>query len=258
MHKENPKEPCMSTSQTFLRLGVLILFAVQILQCQTTSSTPPTGAKKPADAVLKKPDAPAISQSTATPAPGTGSQGDGSKPDAAKATTVQLENARLDAMDSDYASMSLTSCVPGKPDPHHTVCNGKAYQVKVSEPALRAKLKQFHVGDHLRVELNELDQKDELKDLLGAASASKEGICVANRLMVLGACALLLLGFATLVTRGAPLKFIVGMDNRYSNSKFQLALWFWVAMSTYLAVVAFRVWYAGWDFLGGVNIPQHL
>ena len=29
-------------------------------------------------------------------------------------------------------------------------------------------------------------------------------------------------------------------------------------MSTYLAAVVFRVWYAGWDFFGGVNIPQNL
>ena len=249
----------MNISQTLLRLGVFILLALPVLQCQTAGSTPATGVKKPVNVAPKKPVAPAVNQAPNTPAPAiAGSQSDGSKPNAAKATTAQLENARLDAMDSDYASMSLTTCVPDKPDPHQTVCNGKAYQVKVSDLALRAKLKQFHVGDHLRVELNEIDQKDELKDLLGAASASTEGISMACRSMVLAACALLLLGFATLVTRGAPLKFIVGMDNRYSNSKFQLALWFWVAMSTYLAVVVFRVWYAGWDFLGGVNIPQHL
>ncbi len=41
-------------------------------------------------------------------------------------------------------------------------------------------------------------------------------------------------------------------------SKFQVALWSWVAMSTYLATIVFRVWHAGWDFFGAVNIPQNL
>ena len=53
-------------------------------------------------------------------------------------------------------------------------------------------------------------------------------------------------------------KLIVGQDNRYSNSKFQVALWFWILLSSYLAIVVFRCIYAGWDFFGRVNIPQNL
>jgi len=70
--------------------------------------------------------------------------------------------------------------------------------------------------------------------------------------------AFVVLGLAAIVTKGAPLKFIVGQDNRYSNSKFQVALWFWIVISSYVAVVISRVWFAGWDFLGSVNIPQNL
>jgi hypothetical protein len=55
-----------------------------------------------------------------------------------------------------------------------------------------------------------------------------------------------------------PLRLIIGEDGRYSNSKFQIALWFAVLITTYLATVLLRRWYAGPSFFGGVNIPQNL
>jgi len=79
-----------------------------------------------------------------------------------------------------------------------------------------------------------------------------------TRFLVLAACSLVLLGLASAVTKGTPLKFILGQDNRYSNSKLQVALWFWVLISTYMATVALRIHFAGWGFIGGVNIPQNL
>src|ERR1700685_1019615 len=63
---------------------------------------------------------------------------------------------------------------------------------------------------------------------------------------------------AVLITRGHPLLLILGEDNRYSNSKTQLALWFLVLIATYIATVWLRAVEAGWDFLGGVQIPENL
>lgn len=51
--------------------------------------------------------------------------------------------------------------------------------------------------------------------------------------------------------------FIVGEDNRYSNSKFQIALWFFVAITTYVAVVWQRWCIAGGEYLL-VDIPHNL
>jgi hypothetical protein len=150
--------------------------------------------------------------------------------------------------------MSLTDCVPGQPDPNKVVCNGKVFHVKVADLALRAKVKQFHPGDHVRVDISGM----ELRDIRGAWFVPANGLCLTYRLLVFAACAFLLVGLAAAVTKGDPRKFIVGMDNRYSNSKFQVALWFWILISTYLTVVVLRVTYAGWDFFGGVNIPQNL
>jgi hypothetical protein len=257
----------MRTSHTLLRLGVFILVALPAVQCQTGASTPPTGAnktpaaatkpltpaeKKAAEAAAKKAADEAANKKTAEEATKKAA-------DAAKTTAaVTLENARLDAMDSDYANISLHDCVPGKPDPTKIVCDGndsKAYHVKVNDKDLRAHLKQFHVGDHLRVDLN---GNNELQDLHGPWSVPSDGISPTYRFLVLAGCALVILGLATAATWGSPLKFIVGMDHRYSNSKTQVAMWFWVVMSTYLATVVLRVWYAGWDFFGAVSIPQNL
>jgi hypothetical protein len=165
---------------------------------------------------------------------------------------TRLENARIDAVDVNNAEMSVRDCIPVKDNPENILCNGPMFQVKVNDLALRARLKEFHVGDHIRLNIND---KNELEDIRGLWSIDISSGC---RILVLIVSALVLFGFAAVVTKGAPLKFIVGEDNRYSNSKFQVALWFWVLLSSYLAVVALRGIYAGWDFFGRVSIPQNL
>src|SRR5260370_27114036 len=52
--------------------------------------------------------------------------------------------------------------------------------------------------------------------------------------------------------------FFIGQDNRYSNSKCQISLWFGVLITSYIAAVFFRAWYGGGAFIGNVNIPAHL
>jgi hypothetical protein len=168
--------------------------------------------------------------------------------------TARLENARVDAIDSDYANLALTDCIPSAKDPTKVICDGKVFHVKVPDLALRAKLKPFHPGDHVRVDIT----NDELKDIRGPWSVPQDGICIPYRLLTLAACAAVLLGLAAVATKGKPQKFIVGMDNRYSNSKFQLALWFCVLITTYLSVALLRLYYAGWDFWGSISIPPHL
>ena len=69
---------------------------------------------------------------------------------------------------------------------------------------------------------------------------------------------LALLGVAFLFTKGRPASLYLGADNRYSNSKFQTALWFWMVISAYCAIVSHRIWASGGNYIGGVNIPQNL
>ena len=166
------------------------------------------------------------------------------------AALTALENARIDSISSSYDAMSVRDCV-GQSDPQKIVCNGTFFQLKVSDLALRARLKDFHVGDHVKVNFD----KNELQDIRGFWSVD---VSAGYRILIMIVSALVLLGFATAITKGKPLKLIVGEDNRYSNSKLQVALWFWVLMSSYLAIVVFRLAEAGWEFFGRVSIPQNL
>jgi hypothetical protein len=59
--------------------------------------------------------------------------------------------------------------------------------------------------------------------------------------------------------RRDPRQLIISEDNRYSNSRFQMALWFFVLIVTYVAALCLRVWQLhDWTFIGGVNIPKNL
>jgi hypothetical protein len=103
--------------------------------------------------------------------------------------------------------------------------------------------------------INDTNKAAVLTDLLGAYSRP---LSVQMRFLVLLFSTFGLFGIAALVTGGRPLAFVIGMDNRYSNSKVQVACWFWIVISTYISAWLFRVWSAGWDYAGMITIPQNL
>ena len=70
--------------------------------------------------------------------------------------------------------------------------------------------------------------------------------------------AVVLLFIAVFFTGGHPTHLYLGQDNRYSTSKFQTVVWFWVLISAYLAIIAHRILAAGWSYVGGVDIPTNL
>jgi hypothetical protein len=63
---------------------------------------------------------------------------------------------------------------------------------------------------------------------------------------------------ALVLTRGRPQSFMIGVDNRYSNSQVQLTLWFGALATVYAAAVALRVVYLGWDYVGGVGATTNV
>ncbi len=78
-----------------------------------------------------------------------------------------------------------------------------------------------------------------------------------TRLLVLGICAGALLVIAAVLLSGQLKLLIVGEDNRYSNSKFQMALWFSVLIVSYTAALWLR-WWKGDHEIGGVGIQPYL
>jgi hypothetical protein len=65
------------------------------------------------------------------------------------------------------------------------------------------------------------------------------------------------LAAAAVAARWDPRRFLIGMDNRYSNSQVQLAFWFAALATAYAAAVALR-WHWEGAFIGGVSIPNNL
>ncbi|MGA9868680.1 MAG: hypothetical protein WBQ75_19820 [Acetobacteraceae bacterium] len=78
------------------------------------------------------------------------------------------------------------------------------------------------------------------------------------RFLALGIALLCLLGAAAIATQGRPQRFMIGVDNRYSNSQSQLVLWFGAVAIVYAATVALRIVVLGWDYIGGVDMPTNL
>lgn len=79
-----------------------------------------------------------------------------------------------------------------------------------------------------------------------------------KRLRALAVAFIVILGCAAFATGWRPQKFLIGADNRYSNSHCQIVLWFTAVATVYLATVALRVCVLGSDFIGGVGISDNL
>jgi len=161
--------------------------------------------------------------------------------------TSRLTNARIDAIDSNFASITITDCPPQKGG--HSVCNGSVTTLSVGED-LRPELKALQKLDHVTIDT----------DGKTVSSVGVRQISVPPYLpsLVLGITAAFFFLMTTLLTWGHPLRLIIGQDGRYSNSKFQMAIWFWIVLSTYLAFVYLRVSQAGWEFFDSVDIPKNL
>jgi hypothetical protein len=69
---------------------------------------------------------------------------------------------------------------------------------------------------------------------------------------------MVVLGSFTLCASGRLGAYIKGADNRISNSKFQIALWFFILFTIYLATLFLRVSIYGFDFIGGIGITDNL
>lgn len=124
----------------------------------------------------------------------------------------------------------------------------------VTDPKAGGLLAQVRKGDILDFTVNDAANPTELVALLGASRP----VDPLPRLAALVASLAGLWLFAALMRLGWPNAFLIGVDNRYSNSQTQLALWFSAVVAVYLATVVLRAIYLGPDYIGGVGIPTNL
>jgi hypothetical protein len=155
---------------------------------------------------------------------------------------VVVESSAADGLSLDYS-------LPSDPLPRH---------LQVTDSALQAKLKndKLEKGDALSVTI--AAATDPSKPAVLQAYAIKSAtVPPRRRFLVVVSCAGVYLLICIILTWGKPRRLIIGMDERYSNSKFQIALWFSVLIVSYLAAFWLR-YTLPTSFLGGIGIPQNL
>jgi hypothetical protein len=176
---------------------------------------------------------------------------------ASSAPSLSLDDARVDLVDADHGLIVLTDCPPVPiTGAEPAKCSGPNISAS-STPEVKSKLKLIHQGDHVKVSNNKTD-KGFVVSSIEVRALPDTPVAPFTRFAVMALAFLAVFLLAVVVTRGHPFKFIIGADNRYSNSKLQMTLWFSILISSYIALVAFRVCFFGWDFWGGVDIPIHL
>jgi hypothetical protein len=91
-----------------------------------------------------------------------------------------------------------------------------------------------------------------------SVSIRAEPVQVWTRIIAIVVSALVLLFLAAYASGWRPYRFLVGADERVSNSKCQAVLWFGAAMSVYLATLVLRLIESKWQLVGGIAIPANV
>jgi len=130
---------------------------------------------------------------------------------------------------------------------------GPQISLPVPDPAVRAQIKdQFEPGDRITVTFAGNAVQQVIPETIAVGQT--------DRALVLGGWLLVHIIFGYLLLGRNFRRLLIGDDNRYSNSKCQMALWFGMLVVTYLSATYLRWVVSGYsaDFAGGVNIPKNL
>jgi len=128
----------------------------------------------------------------------------------------------------------------------------------VDKDTLIEKLKGFKKGDLLVLDVvKEPDKPSILKGV--SVKTVQVGRWLRFGILLLSVGALWAVVFGLLRVAGKNFSdTLVGEDNRYSNSKIQLVVWFGVVLGSYIATVFLRWWACENCFIAGVDIPTEL
>jgi hypothetical protein len=127
------------------------------------------------------------------------------------------------------------------------------YTVTVDE-AERFRVKGTPAEVSLKVEVDDVVNPTRLTRIDGT---SVRVSAYARVIAMSGSFAALLL-LTMIAAGGNPLRFLVGLDNRYSNSQCQMVLWFGVLAVVYVSAVILRIVYLNWNFVGGVGVTANV
>ena len=156
-----------------------------------------------------------------------------------------IKKGRIESIAADQSSLQVQCNSPS---------DSKPITISVKKPELQAILQRFSSGDFVNPDY---DMANELKNL-SVATSRVDGLIPLFTLVGTG---LLLYGITFLIILGTRKNLnhiFVGQDKRLSNSKSQMAIWFFVLLIGYISLSFLRVIYGDLGLIGGIGIPQNL
>ena len=138
--------------------------------------------------------------------------------------------------------------------------NGGTLSFAVESEEIKAAIKSFAEGDKVALNFDEEPSQDDQpsRNVLKNISIRSYRVPERDRAIALIVAGILFSVISIILLQNRARSLVIGADNRYSNSKFQTVVWFFVLIVTYVTVIWFRWWAGGFRFAGGVNIPQNL
>jgi len=143
----------------------------------------------------------------------------------------------------EITGQQIRVTVPSEPE--------SARVVPVVDPEVQWECRALGPRHEIQVEVSTVDGRRQV------TAVGNPWTSTSRALAILGSLAFWLLVAAVLLG-GKPWELVVGADNRYSNSKLQMALWFGVVLTSYTAILLLRAIASRGRLIGGVEIPQNL
>jgi hypothetical protein len=128
-----------------------------------------------------------------------------------------------------------------------------ATSIPITDKGVQAAIKdKFIEGDRVDINIVNMSVQD--------IAAQTRAVTPMYRFGVLAMVALIHLLFGAILLRSRLKQLVIGEDNRYSNSKFQMVTWFTILAVTYISAVWLRFQYGNFSsaFTGGVELPKNL
>jgi hypothetical protein len=132
--------------------------------------------------------------------------------------------------------------------------SGQRLTLVVKPQELRSTLARFGRGDRAKLQYAPSPDGNVLK----AIAVKSYPVSNGGRIGVMAVTAAALAALTFFLLGRNPMALIRGVDNRYSNSQFQVAVWFFLLVAVYVAATVLRIGHGGAEFAGGVNIPQNV
>ncbi len=173
-----------------------------------------------------------------------------SVPLACKSESATFKNATIEFINAERTSLSIEQCNLDQSKP-------ALVNFSVDSPELKGILEGFSSGDLVNLSYANNNILKSISVVVSKVNVLTIWMTILGTFFVLILLTWAILGLVkwnALTIR----ELFVGKDKRLSNSKSQMAVWFFVLIASYVSLTWLRANRGGLGFVGGIGIPQNL